>query len=357
MNTQTAVRGNYLTNYIGGFMSNTITQSNAGSVAASVYEAYNSLNASDIIKAAFEQAAAGNEQAAAFVQRLQIEAKAQQTLKTFQKQAAAASVDVEALQSKFLSDKEKQSKHTAAAYKAGLKAFNEFCEANEIDAAALTPGQADDFIRYLQDSGASSATINLRKSTLKAFYSFLMRAADGAIIVNPFVGSQIKVKAKAVHKCIYPTREEVLRIISYFKAHEATGKLAQIASIMAADGFRIGAFQDMVIEGNTAKGVSKGKEYAKQLSKASLDALAGLQGKPFASHTTLQWQHLWQKHIHTMYEAGLLREEFSPHDFRHHFATELYKSTKDIKAVQQALNHSSVAITDIYLKGLGVLTD
>ena len=333
---------------------NTITQSNT---AASVYEAYNSLNASDIIKAAFEQAAAGNEAAAAFVQRLQLEAKAQQTLATFQKQAAAASVDVEALQTKFLTDKAKQSKHTATAYKAGLGVFNEFCKANEIDAAALTPGQADDFIRYLQDAGASSATVNLRKSTLKAFYSFLIRATDGAITVNPFVGSQIKVKAKAVHKCVYPTHEEVARIIAYFKAHEKTGKLAQIASLMAADGFRIGAFQNMVIDGNTAKGASKGKEYSKQLSQASLDALAGEQGKPFASHTTLQWQHLWQKHIHTMYEAGLLREEFSPHDLRHFYATELYKATKDIKAVQRALNHSSVAITDIYLKGLGVLDD
>lgn len=330
------------------------TQSSGGSV----YESYNALNAADIIKAAFEQAAAGNEQAAVFVQRLQIEAKAQQTLDAFKKQAAAASVDIKAAAAKFLSDKEKQSKHTARSYKAGLEAFNEFCNEKGIDAAALTASQADDFIRCLQDAGASSATINLRKSTIKAFYSFLIRETEGAISVNPFVGSQIKIKAKVVHKCVYPTREEVGRIISYFKAHETTGKLAQIASLMAFDGFRIGAFASMdVSDKGTARGVSKGKVYEKRLSKESIEALAGEQGKVFSFHTTLEWQHLFQKHIGSMYEAGLLREKFSPHDFRHFFATELYKATKDIKAVQKALNHSGIQITDIYLKGLGVVTD
>lgn len=350
MNTMTFAKPSFM-DYLGGIMSVNLTTTQAGGV----YDNYNAISAKDIINGAFTAAAAGDESAMAFVQRLQIEAKAQQTLDTFKTQAAAASVDVKALQAKFIADKAKQSKHTAIAYKTGLAVFNEFCEEEAIDAATLTPGQADDFIRYLKDTGASSATINLRKSAARAFYSFLNRQTDG-VVRNPFAGSQVKVKAKKVHRCIYPTREEVGRIISYFKVHENTGRLAQIAAIMANDGFRVGAFETMTIEGGKATFTSKGKTYtARKLSQASKDALAGEEGVLFADKTTLQWQHLWQKHIRTMYDAGLLRDEFSPHDFRHYYATELYTATKDIRAVQVALGHTNIAITDTYLRGLGVL--
>ena len=351
MNT-TAVAKRDFREYLGGFINVNLTTQQAGA-----FGAFNAVNPKDIISQAFTQAAAGDAQAAEWVHRLQVEALSQQTVDAFKAQAAAAAVDIKALQAKFLKDKGAQSRHTRQAYAAGLLEFGRFCEDEGIDAAALTPSQADDFIRYLKDTGASSATVNLRKSAVRAFYSFLNRETD-EIVRNPFAGSQVKVKAKRVRKCLYPTREEVGRIIAYFKQHEATGRLTQIAAIMANDGFRVGAFETMTIENGKASFTSKGKTYiARRLSQASLDALNGARGVLFADKTTLQWQHLWQKHVRTMYEAGLLRDEFSPHDFRHYYATELYKATKDIRKVQVALGHSNIAITDTYLRGLGVLDD
>ena len=351
MNTMAVAKRDFR-DYFGGFMVSLTTQQ-----AGSPFEAYNTVNPKDIISQTLAQAAAGNTDAVAFLHRLQVEALAEQTVDTFKAQAAAAKVDIKAAQAKFLKDKGSQSQRTREAYAAGLLEFNRFCEAEGIDAAALTPSQADDFVRYLKDTGASSATVNLRKSAVRAFYSFLSRETD-EMVRNPFAGSQVKVKAKRVRKCVYPTREEVGRIINYFEQHEATGRLAQVATIMANDGFRVGAFENMTIEAGKASFTSKGKTYtARRLSEASLDVLAGDEGALFAGKSTLQWQHLWQKHVHTMFECGLLRDEFSPHDFRHYFATELYKATRDIRKVQVALGHSNIAITDTYLRGLGLLED
>lgn len=326
----------------------------AQNAAGSIFRYYNSINTQEVIQGMLTMAHTGDQQAAAFISQLASVAMGQKMVATFQDEANLDKVNVEEAAAKFLDDKRKQSKYTATAYRASLRMFKEFCTQQGIDARRLTPSQADDFVRWLQDKGMGSATVSLRKSTLKAFYNFLIRETDGAINVNPFIGSSVRIKAKPVYKCAYPSADEVKRIIAYFEQHEATGRLAQLAALMAFDGFRVGAFKSMTIKGGKAQGTSKGKEYAKRLSQASLDALEGEEGELFSFRSTLQWQHLFQEHITKMYKAGLIREEYSPHDFRHFFATELYKATKDIKAVQRALNHASVGITDIYLKGLGV---
>ncbi len=45
--------------------------------------------------------------------------------------------------------------------------------------------------------------------------------------------------------------------------------------------------------------------------------------------------------------AGITKD-ISPHTFRHTFAVDLYKETKNLKLVQTALGHSSISTTQIY---------
>ena len=47
--------------------------------------------------------------------------------------------------------------------------------------------------------------------------------------------------------------------------------------------------------------------------------------------------------------ARLLPDGFSAHALRHFFATEIYRQTKDLRATQTLLGHSSVATTEIYV--------
>jgi site-specific recombinase XerC len=47
--------------------------------------------------------------------------------------------------------------------------------------------------------------------------------------------------------------------------------------------------------------------------------------------------------------AGVERR-ISPHDLRHSFAIRLYKRTRDLLLVQQALRHRSIASTTVYAR-------
>jgi len=49
------------------------------------------------------------------------------------------------------------------------------------------------------------------------------------------------------------------------------------------------------------------------------------------------------------HKAGVTEpEKVSPHTFRHTFATDLYRETKNIRLVQKALGHSDLSTTMIY---------
>ena len=47
-------------------------------------------------------------------------------------------------------------------------------------------------------------------------------------------------------------------------------------------------------------------------------------------------------------KAGITDKNVSPHTFRHTFATDLYRRTKNLRLVQKALGHSSISTTQIY---------
>jgi integrase len=56
-----------------------------------------------------------------------------------------------------------------------------------------------------------------------------------------------------------------------------------------------------------------------------------------------------------LHAAGKLRERYSVHDLRHAFAVRLYEATHDVHQVEKALGHATVAVTETYLRSLGLV--
>jgi site-specific recombinase XerD len=52
--------------------------------------------------------------------------------------------------------------------------------------------------------------------------------------------------------------------------------------------------------------------------------------------------------------GGNLQARYSVHDLRHAFAVRLYESTHDVYQVEKALGHATVAVTETYLRSLGL---
>ncbi|MGA2642381.1 MAG: tyrosine-type recombinase/integrase [Spirochaetia bacterium] len=59
----------------------------------------------------------------------------------------------------------------------------------------------------------------------------------------------------------------------------------------------------------------------------------------------------WMERRHA---EGTLRAAYSAHDLRHAFAVRLYQASHDVYQVEQALGHANVAVTEAYLRSIGV---
>jgi integrase len=53
--------------------------------------------------------------------------------------------------------------------------------------------------------------------------------------------------------------------------------------------------------------------------------------------------------------AGKIQARYSVHDLRHAFVVRLYPATHDVSQVEKALGHANVAVTETFLRSLGVV--
>ncbi|GHV89358.1 hypothetical protein AGMMS50267_17180 [Spirochaetia bacterium] len=83
---------------------------------------------------------------------------------------------------------------------------------------------------------------------------------------------------------------------------------------------------------------------------------AGLNAhKPFSDWTDNALRCRVDNQMEKLFNGNQIRAQYSSHDFRHYYAVAEYKKNKDIYRVSKLLFHSSIAITERYLKGLGVV--
>jgi len=273
-------------------------------------------------------------------------------LNTAQKMISAASlvgINYESEKAKFLKNAGRsQSVHTQIAYKAALDRLEIWTERQKLSPLELTPAQADDFIYGLRGE-RSSASIRLDIAAASSFFTWLERRHEG--IKNPFRGTKARPVKKSAKKIEIPTAQEVEIII-----RDLPADLAAAVSVMAYRGLRAGIFETLSIKGNKFSGYSKGKEVSGALPSEVLDAIknAGLSlRKPFAEVKTNTFEKRISRAIEKLFKNEKVKAIYSCHDFRHFFAVSEYQKDKDLHRVSKLLGHSSLLVTENYLKGLG----
>lgn len=172
---------------------------------------------------------------------------------------------------------------------------------------------------------------------------------------------------------VFLTVEEQKRILNQINLRYPTGKRNYTIILLLLDtGLRLSELTNLkwenvdlmtgdlyVIEGKGAKDrnlwISEKvlkmledwkKEQAIQLRKRDITDRAEY------IFTTLEGNKINNSYIRNMIyrcrDKSGINKKVSPHTFRHTFATELYKRTKDIRKVQKALGHSDISTTMIY---------
>ena len=254
----------------------------------------------------------------------------------------------------------KQSNQTRTTYRIALNDLMEYCNDRGIKPLLLEASQADSFLLYLKERYKSNS-VRLKISACSSFFSNLRR--HRLVSFNPFQGSPLP--RKEYKKSVKAAGEEISilsdgdidRIESYLKSNLKGNEKAYLAiHFMKTYGLRVGSLPS--IELHKTEGffyfVSKGSRKNKINIETITLSLVGKSILPFQrmKPNTLA-QHI-KRLSKKLIEGKVIDKKFSAHDFRHYFAMKEYRANKDIYRLKELLDHSSLAVTDIYLNSVGV---
>ncbi|WP_297244918.1 site-specific integrase [uncultured Brachyspira sp.] len=244
-----------------------------------------------------------------------------------------------------------KSNHTKRQYKNGLNKLEEYCKMNNKNILFIKAREADDFITEVNSSELSNLSIRALVSSCSSFFSFLERRYP--FMKNPFRGTKTRPPVKNKKRLEVPTKKEIELIIK-----DISDPLIKVAIIFIMEcGVRVGALPKLEIRNNKYYSYSKGKEISWKVTEKVIKLLKQNNlsfNNPFKNKSSEVIRNIFYRSSKRLYNQGKIKAAYSIHDVRHYFAVTLYKQTKDIELIRQALNHSSIAITGIYLKSLEV---
>ncbi|MBW5379689.1 site-specific integrase, partial [Brachyspira hampsonii] len=234
-----------------------------------------------------------------------------------------------------------KSNHTKRQYRNGLNKLEEYCKMNNKNILFIKAREADDFITEVNSSELSNLSIRALVSSCSSFFSFLERRYP--FMKNPFRGTKTRPPVKNKKRLEVPTKKEIELIIK-----DIADPLIKVAIIFIMEcGVRVGALPKLEIRNNKYYSYSKGKEISWKVTDKVIKLLKQNNlsfNCPFKNKSSEVIRNIFYRSSKRLYEQGKIKAAYSIHDIRHYFAVTLYKQTKDIELIRQALNHSSIAI-------------
>jgi len=246
--------------------------------------------------------------------------------------------------------KQCKSWQTRQKYGQAINILERYCEEKNLNILFFKAKESDDFIMHIKTSKLSNLSIRLIVSACSSFFTFLHRRHPIAI-ENFFIGTKMRPPARNKKKIEVPSKREIEKIIE-----NISDKAIKSAVIFICEcGVRVGALPNLEIRKKKYYSFSKGKEVSGKVSDKTINYLKKnkLDLKyPFKNKSSEVIRNIFYRSSKRLYKRGEIKAKYSIHDVRHYFAIKLYKKTKDIELIRQALNHSNIAITGLYLRSL-----
>ena len=136
-------------------------------------------------------------------------------------------------------------------------------------------------------------------------------------------------------------------------------KLKAACHVMGEYGLRLGSLQTVKRDGEyftyRVKGGAIQKKALRPITEMVIEEAGLNREEPFKRIGRAGIQIAVSRLTVEMAGRGVIRHAYSCHDFRHYYAVKLYRETRDIYMVKEALGHASVTVTETYLAGMGAL--
>lgn len=271
----------------------------------------------------------------------------------------------------YLRDVAGYSEKTAISYEHDLRRLESWLKAHHMDVFQMTEEDARAFTVSLYEEKLSPATINRILSANRSFFHSLCET--GTVTVQPF--RMIKRAKQGRRIPVVLTPEEIDKLLNcpyndYTSLMEVT-----MFNMFYSTGCRLSELMDMKIpdvnikgrralvtgKGNkqryvflTEKAVKMLEEYLPERKRIVEQTKTADDGTLFLNKKGKKLPLSTIHIIFDKYRVNLgLTKKFTPHVFRHTFATHLLDNNADIRIVQELLGHESIGTTQIYTHVIG----
>ena len=264
----------------------------------------------------------------------------------------------------YIQVEKRYSTHTLSSYQKDLEDFSVFILKTESieDLRRVDKKMVRNFIVDLNEKGFSKRSINRKISTLKSYYTFLLKISE--IKISPL--ESISMLKFYPEKQIPFSKEEMKNIENVLNEEEIELLDKLIIEVLYQTGMRRAELCNLPLENiNHSKNeitiIGKGnKERIVPISPKLSQELKFYQDNHRKALTSVEkyffvnpkGKKLTEKFVYSVVthylSAVSLKKKKSPHILRHSFATHILNNGAEISKVKKIMGHASLASTQVY---------
>jgi len=264
---------------------------------------------------------------------------------------------------KYLKYERNFSENTIVSYDNDLKNYFAFLETENINYLTINKEQVRKYLKYLDECKMKNSSISRAISTLRSFYTYLMR--EEKIKTNIFKRIENpKVKRKLPNFLSEIEMQDIFNSMKKETPLEIRDCL--IIEFLYATGIRISELlmikvNDIDKNDKTIKILGKGSKerivYYGDYAKDILDTYLKVRKEINENDSVYLFINKKGNPLNPVDIKNIINEtlknaqvnhKISAHTFRHTFATHLLNNGADIKSVQELLGHENLSTTQIY---------